>query len=161
MSLLDRFHAWLGIGREPVAASAPPAAAIPVIAVGEAPPAPSLTARDMERLKGVHPDLVRVVQRARRDAAFMVIEGLRTPERQRELVAKGASRTLNSRHITGHAVDLGPLPLDWNDFPAFRAMASVVLRAADEEGVPVVWGGNWPNFRDGPHFELDRAKYPG
>lgn len=127
------------------------------------PPEPlpmALTARDRERLRGVHPDLVRVVERARRKTALMVIEGLRTPERQRQLVAQGASKTMRSRHLTGHAVDLGPVPLDWDDWPAFRAMAGVVLRAADDEGVAVDWGGNWPTFRDGPHFELRREKYP-
>jgi peptidoglycan L-alanyl-D-glutamate endopeptidase CwlK len=119
-----------------------------------------LTARDRTRLVGVHSDLVRVVEQARREHAFFVIEGCRTVERQRELVASGASRTMASRHITGHAVDLAPVPLDWSNFPAFRAMAGAVLRAADAEGVPVDWGGNWASFRDGPHFELRREKYP-
>jgi len=164
VTLFARLAAFLAVGR-PQAPSAPPAlppGAIPVVAVGEAPQAPpaALTARDRERLRGVHPDLVRVVDRARRETAFMVIEGLRTQERQRQLVAQGASKTLRSRHLTGHAVDLGPVPLDWNDWPAFRAMAGAVLRAADEEGVAVEWGGNWPTFRDGPHFELKREKYP-
>jgi peptidoglycan L-alanyl-D-glutamate endopeptidase CwlK len=26
--------------------------------------------------------------------------------------------------------------------------------------VPIVWGGDWRTFKDGPHFELDRRKYP-
>ena len=124
-----------------------------------------LTPRDLERLRGVHPDLVRVVTRARQDFAFFVIEGLRSEAGQRALVARGASRTLNSRHLTGHAVDLGPVPLDWDDKDAFRRMAGAVLRAADAEGVPVVWGGGFRDAKgrywfDGPHFELSRAKYP-
>lgn len=119
-----------------------------------------LTTRDRERLRGVHPDLIRVVERARLETPFTVICGVRTVEQQRQLVAQGASKTMNSRHLTGHAVDLGPVPLDWNDWPAFRAMAGTVLRAADAEGVAVEWGGNWATFRDGPHFELRREKYP-
>lgn len=66
-----------------------------------------LTPRDLKRLEGVHPDLVRVVRRARLTARFMVIEGLRTLDRQRQLVEEGNSKTLRSRHLTGHAVDLG------------------------------------------------------
>lgn len=168
MSWLSRLLANLGYGLPvaPVAQPVVPPGAISVSTVGEAPSASSLpvvgglTARDRTRLVGVHSDLVRVVEQARREHAFFVIEGCRTVERQRELVASGASRTMASRHITGHAVDLAPVPLDWSNFPAFRAMAGAVLRAADAEGVPVDWGGNWASFRDGPHFELRREKYP-
>ena len=115
----------------------------------------------MARLAGVHPDLVRVVVRARAAEPFTVLEGLRSPERQATLVAQGASKTMTSRHLTGHAVDLGPVPLDWQDKPAFRRMAAAMKRAADAEGVALVWGGDWRSFYDGPHFELDRRKYPG
>lgn len=163
MTLFARIAAFLSSGRSPPAAPpAPEPPGVPVFAVGEAPQAhpAALTPRDRERLRGVHPDMVRVVERARRETAFTVIEGLRTQERQRLLVAQGASKTLHSRHLTGHAVDLGPVPLDWSDWPAFQRMASAVLRAADAEGVAVEWGGNWATFRDGPHFELKREKYP-
>jgi peptidoglycan L-alanyl-D-glutamate endopeptidase CwlK len=108
----------------------------------------------------VHPELVRVVIRARAVEPFTVIEGVRTAERQAALVAQGASQTLKSRHLTGHAVDLGPVPLDWKDKAAFRRLAKAMKRAADEEGVPLVWGGDWQSFYDGPHFELCRRKYP-
>jgi peptidoglycan L-alanyl-D-glutamate endopeptidase CwlK len=119
-----------------------------------------VTDRDRERLKWVHFDLVLVVEAAMKETPCFVLEGVRTIERQRELFAKGATRTLNSRHLTGHAVDLAPTPLDWNDLPAFKRMASVVKRKADELGVEVIWGGDWRSFYDGPHFELDRRKYP-
>jgi peptidoglycan L-alanyl-D-glutamate endopeptidase CwlK len=127
-----------------------------------------LTARDGERLRGVHPDLVRVVARAKRNGLgrpglrLFVIEGLRTPERQAALKAAGASRTLNSRHLTGHAVDLG-LTLDgrvrW-DWPLFHILGDAMKAAAKELGVPLIWGGDWPSFPDGPHFELPRRTYP-
>lgn len=121
-----------------------------------------LTARDRQRLTGVHPDLVRVIIRAREYDEFIVTEGLRTTDRQRQLVAKGASQTMNSRHLTGHAVDLaatmdGEVRWDW---PLYHDLAKAVKRAAAEEQVPIVWGGDWPTFRDGPHFELERGRYP-
>ena len=121
-----------------------------------------LTARDMQRLAGVHPDLVRVISRAREAADFIVTEGLRTEARQRQLVAAGASQTMHSRHLTGHAVDLAALvdgAVRW-DWPLYDRLALVVKRAAVEEEVAIVWGGDWPKFRDGPHFELDRRRYP-
>lgn len=68
--------------------------------------APALLPRDRARLQGVHPDLVRVVELARKSVPFIVTEGIRTRARQVDLVARGASRTMNSRHLTGHAVDL-------------------------------------------------------
>lgn len=162
MGAWQKIKAALGMGPKPPPTPPKPAAnAPPPVLTLPLPGTPTLTARDLERLKGVHPDLVRVVARARRETPFMVIEGVRTMARQRELLAKGASKILDSRHLTGHAVDLGPLPLDWNDWPAFRAMADAVLRAAKAEGVPITWGGSWPTFRDGPHFELPRGDYPG
>lgn len=121
-----------------------------------------LTARDMQRLAGVHPDLVRVISRARASADFIVTEGLRTEARQRQLVAAGASQTMHSRHLTGHAVDLAALvdgTVRW-DWPLYDRLALAVKRAAVEEEVAIVWGGDWPKFRDGPHFELDRRRYP-
>ena len=121
-----------------------------------------LTPRDMQRLSGVHPDLVRVISRARASADFVVTEGLRSTERQRQLVAAGASQTMASRHLTGHAVDLAALVggvVRW-DWPLYDRLAQAVKKAAAEEEVAIVWGGDWPKFRDGPHFELDRGRYP-
>lgn len=121
-----------------------------------------LSTRDMQRLSGVHPDLIRVISRARQSADFVVTEGLRTLERQKQLFAAGASTTLNSRHLTGHAVDLAALvngQVRW-DWPLYDRLAQAVKKAAVEEEVPIAWGGDWPKFRDGPHFELERSRYP-
>ncbi len=120
--------------------------------------------RSIERLQGVHPDLVRVVERAIELSTvdFTVLEGLRSPERQQTLVASGASQTLNSRHITGHAVDLGAWvdnQVDWS-WPLYHQIANAMKAAATELGIPIVWGGDWKTFKDGPHFELDRRYYP-
>ena len=120
--------------------------------------------KSIERLQGVHPDLVRVVERAidLTPVDFTVLEGLRSPERQQTLVASGASQTLNSRHITGHAVDLGAwvdnqVDLSW---PLYTKISNAMKAAASELGVSIVWGGDWRTFKDGPHFELDRKFYP-
>jgi len=120
--------------------------------------------RSIERLQGVHPDLVKVVERAieMSPVDFTVLEGLRSPERQQTLVASGASQTLNSRHITGHAVDLGAWvdnQVDWS-WPLYHKIANAMKAAANALGVAIVWGGDWKTFKDGPHFELDRKYYP-
>lgn len=117
------------------------------------------------RLEGVHPDLVRVVRRAAADGApsFRVIEGVRSLTRQRDLVARGASKTLNSRHLTGHAVDIVPLDqyggVSW-DWPLYRPLAKAIKAAAKAEGVPIEWGGDWKRFADGPHWQLPWKAYP-
>lgn len=139
-----------------------------------------LGARSLLRLEGVHPDLVRVVKKAAAtsDLDFTVLEGLRTPERQRELMKQGATKTLNSRHLTGHAVDLGALvkgEVRW-DWSLYLKLAEVMRSASLAEKVPIRWGGTWKllsalsgpitaknlsrSFPDGPHFELPRASYP-
>lgn len=115
-------------------------------------------------LKGVHPDLVKVVNRAIQitDIDFTVLEGLRTVERQKELVKKGASKTMNSRHLTGHAVDIAPLvngAVSW-DWPLYHRLAKVVKQAAKDVGVTIEWGGDWKSFKDGPHWQLPFSKYP-
>ena len=123
-----------------------------------------LGTRSRKRLEGLHPDLVRVVERA--DALglidFAVTEGLRSRQRQAELVADGHSTTMNSRHLTGHAVDLVPLfkgkPC-WK-WPSFYKLAPLVKMAAQELGVAIEWGGDWATFKDGPHFQLPWEKYP-
>lgn len=120
--------------------------------------------RSQTRLKGVHPDLVKVVERAIEITTvdFTVLEGLRDPARQKTLMESGASQTLNSRHITGHAVDLGAWIEDevrW-DWPLYHKIAKAMKEAAKELNVAIVWGGDWKSFPDGPHFELDRRKYP-
>ena len=124
----------------------------------------TLGPRSKQRLKGVHPDLVKVVERAIEISTidFTVLEGLRTPERQKALLEAGASQTLNSRHITGHAVDLGAWvdnQVDWS-WPLYHKIAAAMKDAAKQEGVSIVWGGDWRTFKDGPHFELTRKVYP-
>lgn len=120
--------------------------------------------RSKDNLRGVHPDLVKVMEKAIAvtDVDFVIIEGLRSRARQMALVKAGASKTMNSRHLTGHAVDLAPcvggkIRFDW---PLYHKLAPVIKLAAVQLGIPIVWGGDWSSFKDGPHFELDRKQYP-
>lgn len=123
------------------------------------------SARSLKNLQGIHPDLRRVMDRALQESPldFVVIEGLRTKERQKQLVASGASKTMNSRHLTGHAVDIVPIGPNGKaafDWPLYDRLGLAVKDAAAKEGVEIVWGGDWKSFKDGPHFELERSKYP-
>lgn len=117
-----------------------------------------------KNLTGVHPDLVKVVRKAIQisEVDFRITEGLRSKERQKELVSKGLSQTMNSRHITGHAVDVAALvnntvSWDWN---LYEKISKAFKKASADLNIPIVWGGDWKSFKDGPHFELDRKKYP-
>lgn len=149
-----------------------------------------LSKRSLSRLEGVHADLVKVVTTAIEitQVDFTVLEGLRTVARQRQLVASGASQTMNSRHITGHAVDLGAFvggQVRW-DWALYYKIGEAMRIAAIETGVPIVWGAAWHDelnnfdnaeegsdayvslrrsqgrrpFMDGPHYELARRVYP-
>jgi peptidoglycan L-alanyl-D-glutamate endopeptidase CwlK len=126
--------------------------------------------RSLKNLQGIHPDLRRVMDRALQDSLidFVVTEGLRTVDRQRQMVAAGVSKTMNSRHLTGHAVDLVPLlDLDKDgkietsemySVPLMRQLHQYIEAAFVAENVKFEWGGNWG--WDFPHYELDRRVYP-
>ena len=124
----------------------------------------SFGARSKQRLVGVHPDIIKMLDLAisRSQIDFTVLEGLRTPARQRELFAAGATKTMNSRHLTGHAVDIAPVINGAVTFawPPYYVLAGEVKAAALETGVPITWGGDWKTFKDGPHWELPWAQYP-
>lgn len=120
--------------------------------------------RSEKRLLGVHPDLIRVMRRALEISKvdFTVLEGVRTEARQSELVKAGASQTMNSRHLTGHAVDIAPLvggEVRW-DWPLYFTLAEAVKAAAAELNIPIEWGGDWRRFKDGPHWQLPWKVYP-
>lgn len=152
----------------------------------------ALGVKSLSRLNGVHDHMARVVKRAITLSAvdFTVVEGPRSLDRQRDLVASGASQTLNSRHLTGHAVDLAPVVggiARW-DWPLVHRVAVAMRAAGRAEGIPIRWGGAWDvlltetgeqdpeevmeayaarvraagrkPFVDGPHFELPAYLYP-
>ena len=124
---------------------------------------PILGPRSRAKLRGVHPDLVKVVERAIEITLvdFTVLEGLRTAARQQALVDAGASQTLKSRHLTGHAVDLGAWvddQVDWS-WPLYEKIAAAMKEAARQVGVPIECGLDW-KMRDGPHHQLPWKVYP-
>lgn len=130
-----------------------------------------------DRLKQLVPGMVRVVRRALSFQVldFTVLETLRDEERQRMLVASGASLTSDSRHLANddglaEAVDLLPYPYKvnsidvWGDKQRFAVLAGLIYAAAALENVPIRWGGDWDfdgnnadsSFHDMPHFERRR-----
>lgn len=131
-----------------------------------------LNKRSENSLVGVHPDLVHVVRNAaylhgvdgwaEKFGGFVVIEGLRTQARQAQLVKAGASWTMNSRHLTGHAVDLavyinGPSDIRW-EWKLYEHLYELMRDASKNCNIPIEWGGKW-KVRDGPHFQLPRTLY--
>lgn len=124
------------------------------------------------KLKKVHPDLIKVVRRTAKlikdsSFGFIITCGARTLEEQKKLLKAGATKTLNSRHIPGadgysKAVDFavtvdGKIKWDW---PLYSKLAGIVKEAAKLEKVNIEWGGDWKTFKDGPHFQLPKSKYP-
>lgn len=123
-----------------------------------------LSTRSEANLIGVHPDLIRVARRALEltTVDFGVTEGLRSAARQRQLYNEKKSQTLNSRHLSGHAIDIvayvgKDISWDWHYYPK---IAAAFKQAAAELNVSITWGGDWKTLVDGPHFELDAKKYP-
>lgn len=115
---------------------------------------------DEKKLLGVNPDLVGVVREAAEitDIYFIVAEGLRSKERQKKLLAEGKSKTMNSKHIVGKAVDLYPTDktrtrIDWTN-TAFKKLSDTMKHAAKNCGIEITWGGDWKTFIDKPHFEI-------
>ena len=115
--------------------------------------------RSNSKLEGVDERLIRVATLALQlsPVDFGITEGVRTLERQKELVKAGASRTLKSKHLEGKAIDVvayvgGKVAWDW---PLYEKIAKAFKQAADELDVKITWGGNWATFKDGPHFQLE------
>ena len=113
-----------------------------------------------DRLTGVHTKLCQIVRAAAEleGPALVVVEGVRSMARQRELFQMGKSRTLNSRHLTGHAVDLCPeyFGKDHWEPSDFLPIKDRMFQAAKTLGFVVEWGGElWaPHFIDMPHFQI-------
>ena len=129
---------------------------------------PRFGKRSRDRLKGVDSKLVNVLNEVVKNFDITVIEGLRSQERQNELVAQGKSKTKFGKHVQGRAVDIAPYPIDWNARDDFHYLGGWVLAEAAKMGVKVRWGGDWNasslfkgqrttkdnSFDDLVHFEL-------
>ncbi len=117
-----------------------------------------LSKLSLERLEGVDERLKAIVIEcaARCPYPFNVSEGLRTKEQQREYVRQGKSRTMNSKHLTGKAVDLYPLTMNRKqvDWSRFEELADLMFQVASDQDTEIVWGGHWKTFVDKCHFEL-------
>ena len=118
--------------------------------------------RSKARLKGVKPELVNVLNELVKIMDVTIIEGLRTEERQKQLVASGASKTKFSKHLEGKAEDIAPYPIDWEDRDRFHYMGGMIRGIAKQLNVNVRWGGDWDSdgetkdngFDDLVHVEL-------
>ena len=114
-------------------------------------------------LVGIHPDLVRVIRRALElsPVDFGINEGLRTKDRQQQLFKEGKSQTINSRHLTGHAIDIiaYPTPRGSWDFWDYELISVAFKQAGNELDISIEWGGDWENYKDGAHFQLPWKEY--
>jgi peptidoglycan L-alanyl-D-glutamate endopeptidase CwlK len=125
--------------------------------------------RSYRNLRNVRPELVAVATLALDHLGrtggpdFVVTDGVRNLDEQRRLVEQGKSQTMNSRHLTGHAIDVAAFTPDykvtWEAEP-YETIAAAFKRAGEQLGVEIVWGGDWENFVDMPHFALSREQYP-
>jgi len=104
--------------------------------------------RSRERLKGVDVRLVNVLNELIKMMDVTIIEGLRSAERQKELLAKGATKVKYSKHMEGKAVDLSPYPIDWENRDGFYYMGGMIRGIAKQMGVNVRFGGDWDSDGD-------------
>tara|TARA_R100000734_G_C3304165_1_gene94665 strand:- start:150 stop:530 length:381 start_codon:yes stop_codon:yes gene_type:complete len=123
---------------------------------------PRFGKRSKDRLKGVNPKLVNILNELIKIMDVTIIEGLRSEERQKELLAQGKSKTKYSKHLEGKAVDLAPYPIDWEDRERFHYMGGMLRGISKQLNINVRWGGDWDNdgeiadnsFDDLVHIEL-------
>lgn len=128
---------------------------------------PKFGKKSLEHLETLHPDLQKVMKEAIKHVDFTILEGLRSPERQEELVRQGKSKTLNSKHLAdaegfSRAVDVIAYPIDWNDWKRNYLFAGYIKGLAAGMGVELRAGADWDgdfsvkdqSFHDLPHLEL-------
>lgn len=124
-----------------------------------------LNEKSMKKLEGVNPSLVAVIGAAAISCPlnFQVSEGLRSKDRQKMLFDAGKSRTMNSKHIDGEAVDIFVIRdgvASWN-FNDYYKCSLYIKSAAAELDVAIEWGGDWKTFKDGVHFQLKKGNKNG
>ena len=135
---------------------------------------PRFGRRSKNRLKGVNPKLVNVLNEAIKIYDFTIIEGLRTKRRQKELYDQGKTKVLHSKHMDGLAVDVDPWPVYFEAIKRFFYLAGIIKVVGMRQGADIRWGGDWnkdqvftsrglanktgtdssQNFNDYVHFEI-------
>lgn len=132
----------------------------------------TLNVRSEKNLVGVDEQLAKVVRAVADKYDILVIEGVRTKERQADLYSQGRTKpgkiitwTMQSKHLDGKAVDVVMLKngtIDWNDSKSFEELGKIMVDTAKQLGVKLRWGYDWDGDgvlkekgeTDGPHFEL-------
>ena len=119
----------------------------------------SFSKASLNKMNGVNSKLVILMKEAIKNSPydFKITEGLRTVERQKELVKTGKSKTMNSYHLKGKAVDIAVLidnKITW-DFKYYNEVANHIKEVAKRLGYVITWGGDWKTFKDGPHFQIE------
>jgi len=126
-----------------------------------------LNKTSIKRLKGVHPDIVKVVKRASLYADIFVVEGLRSQKRQNKLKKSGNSQISRSYHLYGLAVDLVLMvngKIDWNTVASYKKVHKAICRAEDELGLNVIDNAmfdlHWKSLTDYPHWQMTSRYVP-
>ena len=123
---------------------------------------PSFSRKSLDRLNTTDDRLITLFTEVVKHFDCTILEGVRSKERQKQLVAEGKSKTINSKHLTGKAVDVAPYPIAWNDRERFTYFAGFVMGIAAKMSIILRWGGDWDkdnqvkdnSFDDLPHFEI-------
>ena len=118
--------------------------------------------RSRDRLRGVDVRIINILNELIKIMDVTVIEGLRSADRQKELLAKGATKVKYSKHMDGKAVDIAQYPIDWKDSDRFHYMGGMIRSLAKQLNVPIRWGGDWDSdgevkdngFDDLVHIEI-------
>ena len=125
----------------------------------------TLSKRSLDNLKGIHPKMVLLMTKSIENSPidFVITEGVRTQQRQQELFRQGKSKCdgihKKSNHQIktdgyGYAIDLYPLPIDYKNKQPYKILSEHIKKTAKDLGIKIVWGGDWKNFVDMPHYEL-------
>jgi len=124
---------------------------------------PNFSRKSLDQLRTLDGRLQRILCEAIKYYDFIILEGIRTIERQKELVEQGKSQTMNSYHLPisknpwSRAVDIAPYPIDWEDTNRFCELAGYIKRIAKEKGFKITWGGDWKTLKDMPHFQVEES----
>ncbi len=119
---------------------------------------PKLSAKSQAKLNTCHSDLIKLIEAVAETEKCAVICGFRGRYEQEKAYMAGKSKAKwgQSKHNLkpSHAVDVVPVPLNWEDIPAFEKLGEKIMAKAKELGINIRWGRDFTNLKDYPHFEL-------